>query len=334
MDVRRRFLGLQTNSSSGEDNIDSMYAAKYTTTNLQSITPYVTSPFDSKIVSHILDPDSGEFGIVCERAITKINNDAFKNKSTLKTFIPSNTVTVIGSNAFYGCSSLTKMVIPKSVTSIGGSAFHSCAGELEIHSPTLVETDYTSSNYPMYSSTYWLYGSKFTKLTIGSNVTKIGNYAFRACSALTSVTIPSNVISIGQFAFNVCNKLVSVTIPSNVNKIDVSTFSGCSSLASITIPESVTTIGSYAFYNCTSLTSITIPDKVTRVDTHAFYNCKALESVYCKPTTPPVGGTNMFVYNASNRKIYVPTASVNAYKTAQYWRDYADYIVGYDLEYL
>jgi hypothetical protein len=29
-------------------------------------------------------------------------------------------------------------------------------------------------------------------------------------------------------------------------------------------------------------------------------------------------------------KIYVPTASVNAYKSAQYWSDYAAYIEGYD----
>ena len=40
----------------------------------------------------------------------------------------------------------------------------------------------------------------------------------------------------------------------------------------------------------------------------------------------------MFYDNASGRKIYVPTESVNAYKKASYWREYADYIVGYDFE--
>ena len=38
----------------------------------------------------------------------------------------------------------------------------------------------------------------------------------------------------------------------------------------------------------------------------------------------------MFDNNASGRKIYVPTASVDAYKAAKGWKDYADYIVGYD----
>jgi hypothetical protein len=38
----------------------------------------------------------------------------------------------------------------------------------------------------------------------------------------------------------------------------------------------------------------------------------------------------MFGGNASGRKIYVPTESVNAYKSAQGWSEYADAIVGYN----
>lgn len=36
----------------------------------------------------------------------------------------------------------------------------------------------------------------------------------------------------------------------------------------------------------------------------------------------------MFYNNASGRKIYVPTESVEAYKAG--WSDYASYIEGYD----
>ncbi|MBR0394858.1 MAG: hypothetical protein IIX04_07140, partial [Alistipes sp.] len=65
---------------------------------------------------------------------------------------------------------------------------------------------------------------------------------------------------------------------------------------------------------------------------YAFSNCSALKTVYCKPTTPPTsdfwGG--MFDKNASSRKIYVPTASVDAYKSKKYWSSYAKNIVGYD----
>jgi hypothetical protein len=39
----------------------------------------------------------------------------------------------------------------------------------------------------------------------------------------------------------------------------------------------------------------------------------------------------MFFDTALNRGgIYVPTESVEAYKTASYWRNYASCIVGYD----
>ena len=38
----------------------------------------------------------------------------------------------------------------------------------------------------------------------------------------------------------------------------------------------------------------------------------------------------MFSYNASSIKIYVPMESVEAYKSAWRWRNYASYIVGYN----
>jgi hypothetical protein len=38
----------------------------------------------------------------------------------------------------------------------------------------------------------------------------------------------------------------------------------------------------------------------------------------------------MFYNNASDRKIYVPRNSVNAYKAANGWKEYASDIEGYD----
>ena len=223
--------------------------------------------------------------ITIGNGVISIGSHAFEYCSSLNSITIGNSVASIGYQAFSGCSSLTSITIPNSVTSIGDYAFFGCTSELIINSK-IVETDYTSSKYPMHNSYGWLYGSKFTKLTIGDNITKIGDYAFYVCSSLISVTIGSGVISIGDSAFEKCHDLTSVTIG-----------------------NSVTSIGNYAFSGCGLLTN-----------------------VFCRSTTPPTGGYGMFFYNSSGRKIYVLPNSVEAYRLAKYWSDYADYIVGYDFE--
>ena len=207
-------------------------------------------------------------------------------------------VTAIGYGAFYGCDSLTSVTIPDGVTTISSSAFYGC--------------------------------DSLTSVTIGDGVTEIGGSAFSGCTSLTSVTIGDGVTEIGDYAFSGCSSLTSVTIGDGVTEIGNSAFYGCSSLISVTIPDSVTTIGWNAFYQCSSLTSVTIPDSVTTIGGGAFQNCSSLTSVYCKATTPPSLDSGVFGNNGSGRKIYVPAESVQAYKSADGWRDYADAIVGYD----
>ncbi|WP_212901181.1 leucine-rich repeat domain-containing protein, partial [Capnocytophaga canimorsus] len=143
------------------------------------------------------------------------------------------------------------------------------------------------------------------------SVTSIGNSAFWGCSSLTSITLPNSVTSIGDYAFR-----------------------GCSSLTSISIPDGVTSIGKNAFYNCSSLTSITIPNNVTNIGSEAFQNCSSLTSLILKRENPITSMDSRFLTNndyrgflPSTTTIKVPAGSVDAYKTAAGWSEYAHQIV-------
>ena len=206
--------------------------------------------------------------------LTTIKNDAFYRCSSLASITLPEGVTSIGEHAFSGCSSLTSTTIPASVTTIGGAAFRDCTGEL------FVNCNIPSLNNTMYHGVFG--GSKFTKVTIGDNVSSIGSYAFNGCS-FTSITIPENVVSIGDNVFKGCSSLTSIAFPedSKLASIGGAAFRDCSSLTSITIPESVTSIGDYAFYFCTNLTSVTIPEdsKLTSIGSYAFGSCSSLASI-------------------------------------------------------
>ena len=151
-------------------------------------------------------------------------------------------------------------------------------------------------------------------------------------------TSDGNIVSLynsnGFGATIISNKIINgigaIEFDDSITTIGSSAFRYCSSLTSVTIPDSVTTIGSSAFSGCSNLTSVTIGDGVTTIGSSAFQDCSSLTSVYCKATTPPAGGYDMFLSNASGRKIYVPMESVEAYKGASYWKNYADAIEGYN----
>jgi hypothetical protein len=207
-------------------------------------------------------------------------------------------VTTIGKSAFYTSQDLKSIIIPNSVTTIGERAFSQC--------------------------------NSLASVTIGNGVTTIGIKAFSA-SALPSITIPDNVTTIEEEAFSSTFHLTSITIGNGVTTIGRSAFKE-SVLPNVTIPNSVTKIGDYAFYWCRDLKSITIGSGVTSIGSYAFEGFENL-SVYCKATTPPSLGTDTFNcvnYDYSDVTIYVPTESVNAYKSAEGWKEYADRIVGYD----
>ena len=284
--------------------------------------------------------------------VTSIGSDAFSGCSSLTSItIPPN-VTSIGSNAFSGCSSLTSItvdenntvydsrencnaiietatntlkfgckntIIPATITKIGSSAFD---GRTNLTSIIIPDSVTIIEGWVFYKCT------NLTSITIPSTVTSIGSYAFSGCSSLTSITIPDSVTIIKDWTFNGCSSLTSITIPPNVTSIGSDAFSGCRSLTNITIPESVTTIGSDVFMNCRNMTSITIPSSVTNISGRALWIGTETNksTIIFESETPPTIITNTF-YNKYLKEIIVPKGTLDVYKSATNWSNFADYIV-------
>ena len=201
-------------------------------------------------------------------------------------------MTSIGSSAFANCAALTDINIPAGVTEISGNAFRGCSG--------------------------------LTSIVIPAGVTSIGSNAFYGCTGLTSIDIPAGVTSIGNGAFEGCSSLAVANIPANVTSIGTWAFSG-TSLTTVSLPAGVTSIGSSAFRECASLTTVSLPSSVTSVGSYAFRDCSNLASVCIFAPSLSTYGSNAFNGNAAERKIYVPAASVDTYKSG--WSAYQNDIL-------
>ena len=243
-------------------------------------------------------------------SVTTIESNAFQD---LKVFGGGKNITTIGDSGFTYCSSLTSIAIPK-IESIGNYAFYGCTSltSVQLGDSLISIGDYAFSGC-----------SKAFKSLELKNGVSVGNYAFANCGTLTSATIDTN--SIGSGVFKNCTVLNSINIGSSTTTISDDMFSNCYSLRSVTIPSGVTSIGNYTFDSCSGLTSVTIPDSVTTIGDSSFYYCTSLASVTVEALTPPKLGIFAFS-NTNDCPIYVPAESVEAYKSASRWSDYASRI--------
>ena len=182
----------------------------------------------------------------------------------------------------------------------------------DVYDVLTIKNNSAMADYERYEDTpWWQYRETIKTLVVNEGVTTIGKNAFGRLRALTSVSLPNSLTSIGKLAFDGCSGLTSLKIPSGVTVIKFDAFGGCNGLTSVDIPASVTSIETLAFSSCTSLKAV---------------------NVYA--ITPPTLGTNVFNDNAAGRKIYVPSAALDAYKKAGGWKDYKDDILPLGVPYI
>ena len=240
-----------------------------------------------------------------EYVVTEIERKAFEacRELTGDLIIP-NTITTIGHNAFTYCTGMKgRLVIPNSVVYISYSVFADCNFVGTLFIPKSVKTievaAFAGCNFSevIVDSENTVYMAKGNCLMAKSTKKLLQVFD---CSELPQ---DGSFLSVERYAF------------SRVN-IEMRDFQ---------FPSQITTIPANVFFICKGLKSIIIDENIVAIDQDAFWSCNKLEYVIIKSSTPPTLGSGAFE-DTNNCPIYVPSGSVQAYKTASGWSVYADRI--------
>ena len=176
---------------------------------------------------------------------------------------------------------------------------------------------------------YMFSGCSMTAITIPSGVTSIGNNCF-VNSVINEAVLPSTLQSIGNSAFK-NTSIQIINFPEGLVSIGLYAFMDCYSLSgtsgtTLVLPNSLQTIGSSAFTNDVYIKTVDIGTGCTSIGKDAFKAASSssvrISTCYCRATTPPTLTGNIFDTTFTNT-VYVPSASVNAYKAADYWKNYS-----------
>ena len=248
--------------------------------------------------------------------------------------------------AFNGCKNLTKVTGVKLIKSLPAGTFSSCNKLSSIDLSTIESLGASCMSrtalervvLPNLKS--WDYGvfedcKKLKSVTFPVVIANIPARAFWNCENLSTIDL-SHCSIIGGGAFYNCTSLTNLKLL-NVKQTDwttgydsessqsckVGSFMNCNNLTSVDL-GSIQKLGDRAFYGCTSLKKITLPSTITNLGWECFDGTTIVTSM---ATVPPA--INKSEDETSSIPmgefvlVNVPEASLDSYKSANYWKDMA-----------
>ena len=239
----------------------------------------VTANSVTEVGEYAFETNSSLVSITMNEVLT-LQRAAFDRCGALTT-INMPKVETIADIVFGTASSLTEVSLPKAKT-LGVEAFGTCGNLSKVSLP-----EATTLGNGVFLKGYALTHTGEDGLYI-PNITTIGSYLFRSCTALTSVSMPK-VTAIGTYTFDGCTSLNSVHLPL-ITSIPERAFQNCTSLPAFNNP-SITSIGHLAFLNCSSLTAYD-NSSVTSLGNNVFEGCTTLASANLPNVTSM--GTGVF----------------------------------------
>jgi hypothetical protein len=190
--------------------------------------------------------------LVLPESLTRIGAYAFASSHITELVLPES-LTVIEVGAFQSCDYLVSVEFPKSKVELVAGVFSSCHQLKEVVLPEYLTV------IPSYT---FAFCRELEKVVLHSAITEIGAYAFEGCEKLKQLEglHETALTKIGDGAFRECSALTEVIFPQTMQTIERSAFSHCVKLAHIYIPKQVSNIAYGAFENCPNLANVEIEE--------------------------------------------------------------------------
>lgn len=256
----------------------------------------------------------------------------FQNNTEIETFYELRYFTGIiglsqnadGKGPFRMCTNLSAINMSENLKYVRRASFEMCSSLVSIN---LQNVEYLGG-FAFSQANLSGYSVNMPMLTEAENISGGRQFADTKIQRIENLgklrVIPGTSWTTG-FASN-CKELLSVNIPDSTTQILNAAFYGCSKLEEVNISSNsqLQSIGQNAFAGCENLKKLNLPASITNIVQYALYGCTSLGIVTIEATSPPtLGGNNN---GLSNAIIYVPDASVDAYKGAAGWSSFASKI--------